>query len=235
MAVAEAPQPTIEAVAIVDDDPTGALAMRDSVLDAGFAPEVLDLDFHDLDDMVGKVTAAGQAAVFDHRLTYGGHVPFTGAEAVAELYAHRFPALLVTTFTMDADVSIRLVRDRVPVLLERRAVRGESIREGIVRAAAELWTGPDEARVPRRVLVRIADVSTEGGRDVVDAVIPSWDPNDAIRFPVDLLPGWAHNGTEDLRGVRFFAEVNIGAPTRDDVYLRSFEAAAEPDAEDGLA
>jgi hypothetical protein len=232
MAVAEAPPHEapldIATVAVVDDDYTSALAMSGSVIDAGFEPSILPLDFADLDEVVAKVSEHAQAAVFDHRLSYGGFAPFTGAQAIAALYEHRIPGMLVTTFTMDVDVSIREVRDRVPVLVERRAIDGDAVREGILRAAREIAEGPDPSRTPRRVLVRIESISDEAGHRVADAVVGSWDPNDAIRFPLELLPEHLRTDPEALPGRRLTAMVNIGARDRGELYLRDFELLEPP-------
>ena len=236
MAVAEASSPIagIATVAVVDDDPTSAAAMSDSVRDAGFQPAVLAVDdFSDLEDMVSKVSATAQAAVFDHRLSYGAHAQFTGAQAVAALYDRRVPGMLVTTFMVDTDVSIRQVRDRVPVLVERKAVDGEAIFEGLQRVAAELRDGPDASRLARRVLVRIEAISNEDGEPVADAIVPSWDPKDAVRFPIRLLPAKLQVDAEALVGRRLMAMVNIGAASRAELFLRDFEPAADPDSELG--
>lgn len=234
MAVANPTQPIagISTVAVVDDDPTSAAAMRDSVLDAGFIPALLEVDaFMDLDDMVAKVSASAQAAVFDHRLSYGAHSTFTGAQAIAALYDHHVPGMLVTTFMVDTDVSIRQVRDRVPVLVERKAVDGDVILAGLQRASSELTVGPDPTRLPRRVLVRIEAVSSEDGEPVADAIVPSWNPKDAVRFPLRLLPTELQGDPESLRGTRLLAMVNIGALTREEIFLRDFEVAPEADPE----
>lgn len=234
MAVADLTEPIagISTVAVVDDDPTSAAAMRDSVLDAGFIPALIEVDaFTNLDDMVAKVSASAQAAVFDHRLSYGAHSTFTGAQAIAALYDHHVPGMLVTTFMVDTDVSIRQVRDRVPVLVERKAIDGDVILAGLQRASSELTAGPDPTRIPRRVLVRIEAISNEDGESVADAIVPSWDPKDAVRFPLRLLPPEFHGDPESLRGTRFMAMVNIGAPTRDEIFLRNFEVAPDPDLE----
>jgi hypothetical protein len=231
MAVAE-PIAGIGTVAVVDDDPTSAAAMSDSVVDAGFVPSLLAVEgFSDLEDMVVKVSDAAQAAVFDHRLSYGAHATFSGAQAIAALYEHRVPGMLVTTFMVDTDVSIRQVRDRVPVLVERKAVDGDVILSGLRRAADELRIGPAPARLARRVLVRIEAISTEDGQIVADAIVPSWDPKDAVRFPICLLPAGLRTDVEALIGQRLIAMVNIGAQARSELFLRDFEAVRDPDPE----
>jgi hypothetical protein len=192
---------------------------------------ILPMDFGDLEDVVSKVSEHAQAAVFDHRLSHGTYTPFTGAEAVAALYEHNLPGMLVTTYMMDIDVSIRRVRDRIPVVIERRSVNGDVVRAGIGRVAAELVDGPDRTRLPRRVMVRIEAVSREDDQDVADAVVPSWNPQDAVRFPLALLPPKLAADPNALRGQRLIAMVNIGAPTSSELYLHSFEQALEPDAE----
>ena len=83
------------------------------------------------------------------------------------------------------------------------------------------------------MLLRITNITDESNEQVVDAIIPSWNPRWAVRFPVSLIP----SGFHDILApdVAFFAQVNIGAERSDDLYFREFELAPEPDDDDGLA
>ena len=61
---------------------------------------------------------------------------------------------------------------------------------------------------------------------MVYAVIPGWDPDEVVRFPLIIFP-------EELRqsvvpGARFFAKVNIAATHHDELYFEDFEVLEKP-------
>jgi hypothetical protein len=88
-------------------------------------------------------------------------------------------------------------------------------------------------RVALRSLVHVEERTTESGIQVVDAVIPGWNPNTKVRFPLDLI---AHDLWDAVRaGAYFIAFVNRGAEKEEDLFLERFELAPEVDPNDGLA
>lgn len=210
-------------VAIVDDDLDLAERMATDVEDAGYGASIIALQHgQSIDAAVSEIMRAGVgAAICDHRLQHRLHVPFDGARLVASLYDRRIPAVLVTRFfDQDFDVSIRRERRRIPVLLHRDTADPEEIGRAVAAATEELTTGVPPWRIPYRTVVRVEDVRNEDVR-VVDAIIPGWNPDNSIRFPVDMLP-------QELRslvtiGFRFFAEVNIGATRPEDLFLINAE------------
>ncbi len=83
------------------------------------------------------------------------------------------------------------------------------------------------------MLLRITNVTDESNEKVVDAIIPSWNPRWAVRFPVSLIPSDLHDKLAP--DIAFFAQVNIGAEKSEDLYFREFELVPEPVDDDGLA
>src|SRR6185436_1812076 len=88
--------------------------------EANFEPVIIQADhrFERMDDLVAKLLETGsQAALCDHRLTPQGFAAFNGAGFVANLYDLKImPSVLITTYIdMDADVSIRKWRHKIPV------------------------------------------------------------------------------------------------------------------------
>jgi hypothetical protein len=224
----------ITTLAIVDDDRDAAITAQWQVEDAGYQPFVVEDSFDDIDVLVKHVIENAQGALCDHRLTPRGLANFYGAALVAALFDRCIPAILTTQYAgIDADVSIRKWRDRIPVLLSSDETDALAIRTGIEACVAELHGNVPSTRRPHRVLLRIAAISEESGEEVVDAVIPSWNPRRAVRFPASLIPGGLRD--ELAPDTRLFALVNIGAESSEDLYLRQFESATEPDTDDGLA
>ena len=68
----------------------------------------------------------------------------------------------------------------------------------------------DSLRKPYRTLLRIVGIEKESGQEVIDAIIPGWNPHIAVRFPARLLPKSIRKSHMKM-GARLFAKVNIGA------------------------
>jgi len=231
MAVAE---PEIRRVAVVDDDPSQADVMSELIRDAGYEPIIiLGPRFDRVEDLVDKVRESADAAVCDHRLQPRGFAGFYGAEAVAALIGLSVPSLLITQFIdIDADVSIRLWRHLVPVLLSRDEADPDRIVQGLNECIREAHGEHLSTRRPWRALVQVDATNEESGKRVIDAHVPSWNPHQAVRFPAALIP---QNLQPNLiPGSCFFAKVNIGADRAEDLYFFDFESAPEPEHEDVL-
>jgi len=230
MVVAE---PEIRRVAVVDDDPSQADVMSELIRDAGYEPVILGPGFEHVKDLVDKVRESADAAVCDHRLQPRGFARFYGAEAVAALVKVNVPSLLITQYIdIDADVSIRLWRHLVPVLLGRDDADSDRIVQGLNECIREIRGEHLPSRRPWRTLVQVDETNHESGAQVVDAHIPSWNPHQAVRFPAALIPQQLRSNLAP--GICFFAKVNIGADRAEDLHFFDFEPAPEPEPEDVL-
>ena len=225
-------------VALVDDDPTAAATMKVLLEDAGYEPIGVENTLESIDDAIAQIKGLAGAAICDHRLSPRGLASFSGAELVAQLYESSFPAVLISQyFQIDQNVSIRKYRSRIPILLARDELEPGRLADAIQFCADEIGGYLSSDRKAWRTLVRIVASDTEGGVDVLDAIIPGWRPDEAVRFPAELLgqhkdalPG----GRSDRLELRFFANVNIGAEDARDLYLEGFEPAEEPENDDNL-
>jgi CheY-like chemotaxis protein len=225
----------VRRVAVVDDDPSQAGVMSELVRDAGYEPIIIPHGppYEHASELVGKVVATADAAICDHRLRPRGFALFDGAEVVAGLVDLHVPSLLVTQYIdIDADVSIRRWRHRVPVLLSRDEADPERIVQGLGECMREIHGELLSGRRPWRSLIRVDAISQESGEEVVDAHIPSWNPHEAVRFPLALMPESLRSDLE--AGVCLFAKVNIGAERAEDLYFFDFEPAPKPEREDEI-
>ena len=117
------------------------------------------------------------------------------------------------------------------MLLARDEVGPDQLADAIKVCSDEI----DGRRLPSRrgwrTLVRVVAKDVEGGEDVLDAIIPGWHPDEAVRFPAELL-GRHRNSLPEERSdrleLRYFASVNIGAEDAGELYLEGFEPAIEP-------
>ena len=192
--------------------------------------------FQTPDDLLARVRfEGGTAAICDHRLAQTQFAQFTGAEFVANLFVERIPGVLLSTFAaIDGDTSIRLHRANIPYIIRRNNLDPDEIVRGLERCKAELAGNIPPERMPRRTLVRVVNVSMEGSTPVVDAIIHTWNPDLAIRFPMAVIddPSILQMLNQGLDAeLRLFAQVNVGCQDDDELFLKAFEFAPEPDIE----
>ena len=227
-------------VAVIDDINRYALTAAGIAQEAGLVPSIISEEHGPFDravQLIELVKALNcDAVICDHRLSHVRFAAFSGAEFVSELYGERIPGVLLSTFSaIDSDTSIRLHRARIPSLIGRADLDPDHLLEGLNRCEDELggFTAPE--RRARRTLVRVVDVTTEGGQPVVDAILHAWNPDEAIRFPLRVIedPGIAETLTIPFNGdLRLFAEVNVGCQSESELFFQEFELAPDPDVED---
>lgn len=229
-------------VAIVDDVERQAETAAGIAEEAGLDPSIIsetDGTFEEAHQLLERVQATACSAVIcDHRLSQTQFASFSGAEFVSVLYRKRIPAVLLSTFSaIDSDTSIRLHRAHIPALINRGELGPAQILGGLKRCERELAGNIVPERQARRTLVRIVDVLKESDTPVADAILHTWNPDRAVRFPLALIQDSSIRGdlTQRFSGeARLFAEVNIGCRDENELFFKSFERAPEPNV-DGLA
>jgi hypothetical protein len=229
----------IARAAIINDDERDQDMWSLQVEEAGYEPYVVRRPqghaFGSVDELALVVESNAKFAVFDHRLAQGDMAQFTGAEIVAALYdRHQTAPLLVTTYDrIDKDTTIRLHRRKVPILLSSENFDDpETIRECFRICGQEVWDGVlSLQRRPWRTIIQIEEVDFK--IKTVDALVPGWNPDVKVRFPLDLIDRYLHDRVES--GRHFFARVNTCAEREEDLFFYDFELAPEVDPNDGLA
>jgi hypothetical protein len=223
-------------VAIIDDEEDQAEVTGFRLEDAGFEPIIIRPEHpfasHEQLDVVVAANNV-QGIVCDHRLTRHNFSSFNGASYVAHKNKKGTPSLLTTHYIdIDVDVSIREFRKDIPVLLSREATNSENLLKGFKITIEELAGTISSQRQAHSALVRITDRNTESGEEVVDVIVPQWNPHRAVRFPLKLI-----TSIDDALiqpGIRLLAIVNIDAISSDELYFYDFRLASEPDSGDGL-
>ena len=227
-------------VAVVDDITGQAETTAGIAEEARLMPSIIseaDGVFQYTQQLLEYVQNSNCSAVIcDHRLSQTGFASFTGAEFVASLYDQGMPSVLLSTFSaIDGDTSIKLHRARIPSLIPRSDLDPRKIMLGLKVSESELagFTAPE--RRPWRTLVRIEGISKEGETPVAEAIIHTWKPDLAIRYPLALIEDSSIR--QRLMNnyswpVRLFAEVNVGCDDANDLFLQSFEWAPEPNIEE---
>ncbi|MEI6329113.1 MAG: hypothetical protein WCP16_07765 [Pseudanabaena sp. ELA645] len=217
-------------IVVIDDEKDFARTVEWEIEEAGYEPfSIVDVSFQKIDELISRIPEDTYAVLCDHRLSKSGIADFYGSDLVATLYDRKIPALLDTQFyDMDNDVSIRKYRHKIPVLLNKDNVSASTIKEGIKFCLLELNGIFSTNRKSYRNIVRIVDISKESREDVVDVIIPSWNPNKAVRLPSSLIREWILE-FEPAIGTRLIANVNSGARNPEDLYFTNFEVAPIPE------
>ena len=217
-------------VAVIDDVKGQAETAAGIVEEAGLIPWIVsegDGLFEQTGQLIEMVRDNGCSMIIcDHRLSQTQFASFSGAAFVAKSYEEGIPGLLLSTFSsIDDDTSIRLYRAHIPSVISKGDLDPDVVLDGLQMCASEIAGEIRPERRASRTLVRIINVSMESQIPVVDAIVHTWDPGKAIRFPVDLIENERIREmlTFDFAGeLRLFAEVNVGCSEDSGLFFRSF-------------
>ena len=224
-------------IAVVDDVVEQAEMAAGVAEEAELIPSIIsesEGSFDSRGQLLERVKATRcEAVICDHRLSQTGFAQFTGAEFVASLFLKGIPAVLLSTFSsVDGETSIRLHRARIPSLINRGDLDPDELMTALRRCESELAGHVSPERQLCRTLVRIEEVSAESDIPVADAIVHTWNPGCAIRFPLDLIEDSSIKAAVEARKnlpIRLFAKVNVGSEKESDLFLQAFEWAPEPD------
>jgi hypothetical protein len=216
----------IKRIAIVDDDAAKRDSMAEVISDANYEPIKFESPLTTLAQIKRQIKQKSDAAIFDHRLAQSNYAHFKGAKAVAELYSERFPAILVTSWSNEDAALMRNHRHRIPVLISRDNFDVESIPRFLEICVREINGEILPHRKPWRTLFRVEGTRKIGRENMVDVIIPAWNPNEGVSFPLQLIPVKLRNQVKV--GQRFFAKVNTGAENSADLFFSDFEIASKP-------
>jgi hypothetical protein len=228
----------LEEIIIVDDDHRSAQRSKFLVEDLDLKPRlVTDGTHNSVEELLAhlSVTSDGKTGVLcDHRLMYHkGFANFYGSEFVAALYHRQIPAILLTQYAdSDIDVSIRKYRRWMPVMIPRDELNMATLPEGFDFCARELAGKIPESRRPYRTLIEISNYTSDGGEDVAEALVPGWNSEHIVRFPLALMSAEIKANTINTirakQSAYVFAQVNVGAEYAGELFFDEFEWATVP-------
>ena len=202
-------------VAIIDDDEVKRETMRDEFELADWAVIAYSGPFQRLAELTERVLRESNRAVCDHHF-FNNYAAFNGAAAVAELYRHRFPAVLVTQYEVAEMVEIRKYRRCIPVLLTPKEADPDTLAQSWELCRREFDGNFIPTRKPWETLVRITDISD----DTVYVLLPGWNSDEVIRVPRRILP--AKLAPHLQPGEHLFATVNKGAEDQSELFFEKF-------------
>lgn len=228
-------------VAVVDDQQGQAETAAGIAEEANLVPSIFSESMSDsagafgsTDQLLKLVSSDGcDAVICDHRLSQTGFAAFTGAEFVANLFRKSIPGVLLSTFSsIDSETSIRLHRAEIPSLIDRETLDPNGLLAALRRCESELEGQVAPERRLWRTLVRIESTSSESEMPVADAIVHTWNPDHAVRFPLDLIEDPEIREAvmaSDQTPTRLFAKVNIGCRSESELFLQDFEWAPGPE------
>jgi hypothetical protein len=210
-------QKKIQQVAIFDDQPNARESLAEIVEDAHLTPIVQDEPIVSLEACIETVQTSGSAAIFDNHLSQRNYANFRGILAVKSLYLLCIPALLVTTYFYSDISEIREYLPYTPAIITPDELNSDMIIKGFEICQNEFAGKFSPERKPWRSLVRVEEIKDEKS---VYVVIPSWNASEKILLPISIFP----IQDEKIEGMRFFAQVNIGAESYSDLYCYNIES-----------
>lgn len=208
-------------VGVIDDTPDVRATVSEELKEADFIPYDFAGPYQNTEQLVRELFARTDAAVCDLHLNQRNYAPFSGAEVVHRCYLERFPSVLVSRFTKADNDHIRRYRRWIPVALDYRDANPDSITNGFTICLREFKSEFVPSRRPWRTLIRVEDVDPESKPPMVFAIIPAWNPDEGVRFPLDIVPMEMRDNVQ--ADVRIYAKVNIGAESQDELYFQDFE------------
>ena len=215
-------------IAIYDDIDEARESTADIIHDAGYIPIVINEPIVNFDDCVNHL-AKFDGVLIDHRLSAGNYGEFNGAMVIRQLYSRKKPALLFTAWAVgDPEALQPYKRYLVNVVSKGEEDELEKIVNGFKICVDELNNIFIPERRPTRTIIVIAnDYEGEENLNRVDAFVPSWNPNEGVTFPIEIIPEQFRSYLKE--GQLFIADVNTGAESQHDLFYENFELAPDLD------
>jgi len=212
---------TIDRISIIDDDEDAREGYEAPVAELGAEALLESGPIRDIAEFVGRFDQRANAAICDYHLRKkGDYARFNGDVLAAELYKHKTPAVLCTSFEpMDL---LRRTRRYIPVLLKVDELDPDNIVHGFERCIEEFGGHFRPDRKSWRTLIRVEDIEREGpDGGYFYVVLPGWNQRTKIRIRFEDVPDEIQPLVEVDR--RFHAQVNVGAEQHEDLYFTDWE------------
>lgn len=215
----------ISRVAIYDDSAEHRDALAETLVDAKYDPVPIDVPFETA-ERCSQELEQYDAAIVDQRLSPGNFGAYMGSEVISKLYDKHRPALLVSAWSQVDREDIQQYRRNLACILAKGEYEPEDIRAGFEQCIFEFeGTFSPQRRATPTIIYIAADYDRDCSRKRVNAFVPSWDPNQGISFPIDIIP---IDLIDHLReGTYLSADVNTGADSQDELYFENIELAPE--------
>ena len=215
----------IQNVMIADDQPDSRQMIKEHVEDANYKAVVQDEKIGNLDNFIEIIKKKKpDALIIDNHLNQKNYATFTGIHAIIKVRKIflMLPILLASNYINDDILDIRPYRQYVPVIISSD-MNPDIITQGFKLSQNELNGIYIPERRPWRSLIRVEEMSEDNSYAYI--IIPSWSTRERIKLPTFLFP----YQDEKLLGMRFFADVNIGAEKYSDIYCHAIEIAKRPE------
>lgn len=209
---------SINAVAVVDDDPDGRSSMEWVLSDAALATKTIDGPLDSLEGAEKLVFDGADALICDHHLSIRNYAGFTGAQLVARSTRAGRLAVLCTKFIGTELDEIRPLMADLPVVRRPDELNEPDELYWALKTCAEEIRGNP---APERKIWRAQLVVERSEPDGIDVSFPSWPLDEAIRIRLSDIPATMHARLEP--GFRTYAFVNLGATSSDQLYVSRWE------------
>lgn len=205
-------------IAAIDDQPASVAMFSEAI------SQVLEAEAVPYDDTPATPERVAawvrerkiDAVLIDQDLRKGGYGHTSGISIAAALFKQHTPTILTTMHRM-ADLHDAIwYRRYLPSFLQKNHLA--DIEEAMGRAVAEIEGRVPAERKAYRTVVRIDEVDSREAQ----LVIPAFDYQEWITVAMDELAERLQTRPE--AGMRFMAQVNIGALSQDELFISDIEA-----------
>jgi len=154
------------------------------------------------------------AVIIDHKLNNSGYSEHDGLHIAATLFERRMPTVLATSYERKNIKSYVWYGGKVPSVV-RKGLLQATLPQAMELAQLRIQGKHTQWTEPYPTIVRINSVD----KDEVGLIISAFSPHDGILVDRQELQDRLHCTLSE--GLRFGADVNIGARTSEELYLEN--------------
>src|SRR6185436_3888484 len=145
----------IKRVSFVDDEHDELILRQAQLRRLGMEVVPIQGPIASVNELIQQIQNGSEACICDNSLQPKNFANFFGAEPVAKLNQSGYPALLVTQFQMDQDVSMREWRRHMPVVLSKEEADSDRIAQGFEFCLREFAGQIASHRKPTRTILEV--------------------------------------------------------------------------------
>lgn len=205
----------------VDDDPRAHVHIADWIgnLFANSEAVAATDRIASAEDLIERVKRDHfDGVVVDYKLRAANYCPVDGLELVSALFDAGIPAVLASSYPLSDIQEYVWYGGKAPAVVQKGHLE-QHLRDAFQLSILRLRGKHTAQTKPYPALVRVLSVDDRE----VGLIIPAFDPDEGLLVDreklVERLPG-----VELVKDLRFIADTNIGAASREQIYLENLRA-----------
>lgn len=227
LGILERPATPPPVVTIVDDDPLAREEIAMWVEKAGWSARPLDRRYGaDVDGLVREAESATNIVICDQNLNAHSYLATTGIEVAKRLLAHHVPTVLISQ-----NLSEVSRYDSILPVISRMDLGKAKLNSALKLGRTNTFEASDFLHRFYRSIIEVSSI--DATKNIVNFIVTGWPSDEPVAVEQRWIPETLHEHLAP--GALFLAQARLHARKPDDMVLRDFELAPEPDPDDGLA